>query len=202
MDEKVKLKERKPVLYAGLILFIICAVSGLLLSLTYEFTKDMIARKKLEVSMEACREVLPDGYQTLEPVEVSSQFTEIKEVYYSKGNGYCMMLEGIGYKGDKIEIVIGINEAGNICGIVIVSHSETPGLGSNITKASFLNQFIGKNASDGLVLVKTDQGNENEIDAVSGATMSSSGVVNAVNQALGYYNIYLREEGVPDGKAE
>lgn len=202
MAEKTKLSKKKPVLYAGLILFVICAVSGLLLSLTYEFTKEQISAKQEQVSLEAFKQVLPDGYTTLEPLEVSSQFTDIEAVYYSPGNGYCMKLNGLGYKGDPIDIVIGINEGGYICGIVILSHSETPGLGSNITKPSFLNQFIGKNCADGLVLVKADQGGDNEIDAITGATKSSTGVVNAVNQAMGYYTVFLREEEIPGGEAE
>ena len=73
----------------------------------------------------------------------------------------------------------------------ITSHDETPGLGANAVKPEFLEQFVG---SDGpLTVGKTPSGAENEIQALTGATITSKGVANAVNLARDFAAGYLGE---------
>jgi len=66
--------------------------------------------------------------------------------------------------------------------IGITSHSETPGVGSKVAEASFTDQFKGVPGEKGL-----------KIDAITGATYSSKGVMSAVNQAIGYVNKFGKE---------
>ena len=96
--------------------------------------------------------------------------------------GYCVKLTGTGYSG-YIRMMVGIELDGTIKGVRVLEHYETPGLGSKIneiipgeTQAYFLRQFIGKGART--VAVKKD------IDAVTGATISSAAVTSAINKTV------------------
>ncbi len=88
--------------------------------------------------------------------------------------------------------MVGIYDDGTLSGIDIISHTETPGLGNKADESPFKEQFIQKEAVL-LTLTKGDKSGQN-IDAISGATITSSAVVNAVNEAIDYYNSYLQEE--------
>ena len=66
---------------------------------------------------------------------------------------------------------------GKVTGVKIISSNETPGLGQNAAKPEFLNQYIGKEFEIGVA-------GDNEINAISGATMTSDGVTGAVNTLL------------------
>ncbi len=90
--------------------------------------------------------------------------------------GYAFLATGKGYGGD-ISILVGLEDATTVKAISIVSQSETPGLGSRITLSSFLDRFIGKKITD--VKLTKDGG---EIDAITGSTISSRAVVDAVRE--------------------
>jgi electron transport complex protein RnfG len=95
---------------------------------------------------------------------------------YSDGAkiGYAFVAVGKGYGGD-IDILVGLENKTTIKGISIVSHLETPGLGNRITESFFTDQFVGLNIDD--AALKRDGG---EVDAITGSTISSTAVVNAV----------------------
>ncbi len=87
--------------------------------------------------------------------------------------------------GGKIELIIGILMDGTITGYKVIEQNETPGLGTKVTEPQFSNQFVGKNAYTDNFDLKKDGG---EIDAVTGATISSKAVVGAVKNAVAAYN--------------
>lgn len=86
------------------------------------------------------------------------------------------------YSG-TITCLVGLNEAGTITGLEIVKHGETPGLGSEVTKCEWRSQLVGKGPNDMVWKVKSDGGN---VDAVSGATISSRAVLNCVTKAQSF----------------
>lgn len=107
-----------------------------------------------------------------------------------------------GYGGD-IQVSVGILSDGTVNGIAILSISETAGLGMKATKPEFYEQFAGKrvnlfvltkggsqsqNDTTSSASVETGKGNDNEIDALSGATITSNAMTNAVNAAVVYFN--------------
>jgi len=98
---------------------------------------------------------------------------------YSNGAeiGFAFRAVGKGY-GGLIDILVGFENETTIKGVTIVSHLESPGLGARITESSFRDQFIGVNIAD--VALKQKGG---EIDAVTGATISSRAVVDAIRAA-------------------
>ena len=98
--------------------------------------------------------------------------------------GYAFTVVASGSQG-SIEMMVGVDEADVVTGVSIVSNSETPGIGSKVmgneptaSGTPVLDQFIGKSPEDGTLTVG---GN---IDAISGATVSSRGVTAGVNAAL------------------
>ena len=88
--------------------------------------------------------------------------------------------------GGKIEITVGINMDGRVEGVQIGEHSETPGLGAKIIEETFTNQYNGKEIENPISVTKNEPGDQ-EIQAISGATVSSHAVNDGVNLAAQYF---------------
>ena len=99
-----------------------------------------------------------------------------KEVLPASGKGKAIQVSTRGY-GGPIDMLVGIDEQGKVSGVKILNQRETPGLGAGISKPAFLKQFIGKTKNDPLVP-------KNDIDAITGATISSRAVCLGVKNAL------------------
>lgn len=101
-----------------------------------------------------------------------------------KVEGHVIKATGQGY-GDKIELLLGLDPDGKkITGLYILDQKETPGLGAKVAEDAWRDQFIGKSTDKPLVVVKGKPVSNNDIDAVSGATISSRSVTNIVNSAI------------------
>jgi electron transport complex protein RnfG len=83
--------------------------------------------------------------------------------------GYAFKASGIGY-GGTIDIIVGLEDENTVKGITILSHNETPGLGSRIVEEPFTSQFSGASI------------NEMQIDGITGSTISSTAVIEAVRE--------------------
>ncbi len=163
----------KEILRVGLILFVITAISALLLAFANDITAPIIeqnAKIKTENSMKL---LIPEA----------DEFEQKENLYLAKAGGelvgVCVISEGLGY-GGTVQVMVGVDKEGKVAGIDILSHSETPGLGANADKPDFTNQFTAKTGN--IKVAKT--GGENEIQAISGATVTSNAVTKAVNDAL------------------
>lgn len=181
-------------LILGLKLFTITAIAGLLLGFAHEITKEPIERQE-KIASSAIEEVLPMA-KTAEEADIEipegSNITAVN-VGYDGDNivGYTIRITAKGYKG-AIDMVVGISTEDKIEGIKIISHGETPGLGANIETDGFKGQFKGKSAAGSLKVVKTGASADNELDAISGATISSNAVTNAVNEAAEFYMTVIK----------
>lgn len=113
--------------------------------------------------------------------EIKADNIFIREIYEVKSNGellgYGIKTNSGGYGGD-LRIITGINLDGTIAGIRIFKNDETPGIGTKIMEADFMNSFIGKN-------------NVDDIEMISGATVSTEGVVYGVEGAIDAFNKFL-----------
>ncbi|MPN65164.1 Electron transport complex subunit RsxG [bioreactor metagenome] len=107
--------------------------------------------------------------------------------------GYNLTVTPKGY-GGLIEMVVGIDDEGKLIDIKILSHTETPGLGAKAADPAFSDQFEKKNV-DRIVITKSAPTEENEVQAISGATITSSAVADGVNTALEYWSKNLKGEG-------
>lgn len=183
----------------GLILFIITAIAASLLAFANEATSELIAQVQEQESNKARQEVLPsaENFISLDEIEFNSIVAEnnkVKEVYIGKNSaddivGYTIKTIASGY-GGNIEVITGLSAEGQITGMKVVSHSETPGLGANSTKPEFQNQFVGKSTSSNIAVVKSAP-KDSEIQAISGATITSKAVSSGVNMALDIFNCKL-----------
>jgi electron transport complex protein RnfG len=98
--------------------------------------------------------------------------------------GFVSKSSGQGY-ADKIEILVGFDaELETLTGLFVLDQKETPGLGNKITETNWRKQFLGKKTGSALLAVKTGAKKENEIDAITGATISSRSVLNIVNSMM------------------
>ena len=171
----------KEIFRVGVILFAITAVSAALLAGANKVTAPVIAENNKIKTEKAMQTVFADA-DSFEQVQIEKD--GIVEAYVAKsGNsvaGSCVVSEAYGY-GGAVRVMTGVTSEGKVTGIDILSHAETPGLGANATKPEFKEQYKDKSA--GIKIAKSGAG-ENEINAMSGATITSTAVTNAVNIAL------------------
>ena len=159
---------------AGTLLLIAAVVAGLL-GLVNHITADKIAAITQEKTAASMQEVLPaDSYNELS--YTGSDPTVVK-VYEAVGAGYVVEVTPSGF-GGTIDMVVGVDSDGTVTGVSIINMSETSGLGANASKESFRSQYVGKS---GELAVSKDGG---EIDALTGATITSRAVTRGVNSAL------------------
>ncbi len=169
MPLKNTLKNAFPII----LLTIVVAVCVTLLTYVDSLTRDKIEAQEEEKVQNMLSAMFPE----------MSRYEFKDDIYtiYSNGDrlGYAFIAVGKGYGGD-INILVGLEDETTIKGITIVSHTETPGLGTRIAEPPFTNQFIGINIDD--VALNRDGG---QIDAITSSTISSSAVVDAIrNTAL------------------
>lgn len=175
------------IIKTALILFLITAISSGLLAIVNNITAPVIAENTALNQKNAMKSVLPnaDEFET-ENDEFKNYRTEqadktITAVYKSKNNsGYVVMASPTGY-GGKISLAIGVSLDGKVTGVKVISHSETAGLGANCEKDEFLKQYIGKAFE---ITVSKNNTKDNQINAISSATITSKAVTNGVNFAL------------------
>lgn len=169
-------------------LFLICIVVSVLLAGTNELTKGPIAQIQEQKSQEAMKAVCPEAlsFEGEKGLETECYFGLDKD-----GNvvGYAIPSAAKGYGGD-VSIMVGISTQGEVTGVEILSQSETPGLGANCTKESFTDMFKAPVPEDGnFDVVKDGTGGEGgRIDALTGATITTTAVTTAVNNAINVYN--------------
>ena len=179
----------KDILKLGVTLFAICAVAALVLGVTNNITAPVIEERNIQARNEARKTVLPEADEFKELEGMNSDI--VLEVYEGIKDGqvigYTIKTSSKGY-GGAIELMVGISKDGKITGVEIGNHSETPGLGSKATEPMFKNQYVNKDVLNSLLVVKGSTNNDNEISAISGATITSNGVTSGVNAAMKIYN--------------
>lgn len=192
----------------AMILTLITLVAGGVLGLVYEITKDPIAKQQEMAKQEAYKSVFEDadsfevcveegdGELAAYLVENGFEAQTINEVMEAKDAsgetlGYAINLTtSEGYGGD-ITFSMGVRADGTLNGISILTISETAGLGMNATKDEFKNQFQDKQA-EAFEVTKTGAAADNQINAISGATITSNAVTKGVNSGLCAFQ-YVKE---------
>lgn len=185
-----------------LILTVITLCAGLLLGLVYEVTKQPIADAQEAATQEAYKIVFADADSFVEDeaFDVVAAQTIIDEQGYTTSSidasvmaysgsemlGYVYTITNSdGYGGD-ITFTIGITVDGMINGISILTISETAGLGMKASEPAFYEQYSNKSVQL-FSVTKVGATSESEIDAISGATITSSAVTEGVNAGVVYW---------------
>lgn len=203
MSTEVKTKEKvdmdpKYIIKLTVTLLLCCLVVAAALGGVNAITKDKIAAINWENTVTAMKAVVadPDSTEFSEALENTEAMTaaaasaggtldSVYEVLVGGENaGYAIKVVASGSQG-SIEMMVGVDAEGAVTGVSIVDHAETAGIGTKIMEneplasgTGVLDQFVGKSAADGTLAVGTN------VDAISGATVSTKGVTTGVNAAL------------------
>ena len=203
MSTEVKTKEKvdmdpKYIIKLTVTLLVTCVVVAAALGGVNAITKDKIAAINWENTVTAMKAVVadPDSTEFSEALENTEAMTaaaasaggtldSVYEVLVGGENaGYAIKVVASGSQG-SIEMMVGVDGEGAVTGVSIVDNAETAGIGSKVMNneplssgTGVLDQFIGKSAADGALAVGTN------VDAISGATVSTKGVTTGVNAAL------------------
>lgn len=179
----------KETIKLGIILLIITAVSAGVLAISNNLTKDKIAEIEMEGSIGALKEVFGDDkeFTALEEaklkeiIEVDASVLEIFEVYNGENlEGYAIKTVTGGYGGDVVTLTGFSKDDKNVVGMRVLEHSETPGLGAKAEEPEFTERFAGKSTEE-----------EVEVEALSGATITSKAVMFGVNNAREVFKTQL-----------
>jgi electron transport complex protein RnfG len=183
----------KKIISLGLILFTVTAITGVILGIVHEITLEPIRQTQASLKTKALSGALPEADSFTPVVLAEGANAVIKDVQEaSKGEdnaGYCVTVTPRGYAG-PVEIVVGITNEGRLRAIRILNQSETPGLGAKSANPEFYGQYDNKEVPI-LKVVKTAADAPDQIQAISGATITSNGVTSGVNAALSYWRSYL-----------
>ena len=190
------------------------ALAGLLIVVVNQHTKPIIDKYKAEQLQKAVYEVLPgvERYNTFYLVDetlsmslpTGAKESEFKRIYVgydanSQVSGVAISRGESGFQ-DVVQIIFGFDPSnGKLSGMKVLDSKETPGLGDKIFKdMAFVDQFFAGPETP-LVGVKigAGKGNPNEIDTITGATISSKVVISIINHALEEWNPII-EKGIPD----
>lgn len=170
----------KEILKPTLILFLICLISVAALAGTNALTADKIVEAQLQTAEESRKIVLPEA----------DGFTEENGYYIGTKDGaeagYVFETESKGY-GGTVRVMTGIDTGGNVTGVVILGHNETPGLGANADKEGFRGQYEQPAPPEGFGVAKNRAAAEGEVEALTGATITTQAVTDAVNLAIKEY---------------
>ena len=200
--EKVRKGERFRIPRPVIVLTATALIAGLALSGVYMLTKDRIEAEKAAKEMQAYKTVVPDA-ETFEKLQAAEEIkgeiygtafgrTTIHQAVVGKdasGNvvGYAVSVSNAeGYDGD-VGLSVGLTPDGTVTGISFTELHETPGKGMIAGEPLFMDQFKGRKVTSFKLLKDGGSTQENEIDGVSGATVTSKAAVNAVNAALDFY---------------
>ena len=203
MSNEVQTKEKvnldpKYIIKLTVTLFLTCVVVAGLLGLVNKVTEPNITAANKAKTEAAMQQVVadPEGSTFSDALEITAAMNDaaasagakVTEAYEVQAGGaaagYALKIVSSGSQGN-IEMMVGVDAEGVVTGVSIVKNSETAGIGSKVMAneptaagVGVLSQFVGKSAADGTLTVGTN------VDAISGATVSSKGVTTGVNAAL------------------
>ena len=184
----------KEIIKPSLILFLVCAFITGTLAYVNGQTQPIIEENARVEEQESLKKVYSEADGFLDSKGASELKEEginvgenIEKLYLAQKDGqslgYVVAVSSSGY-GGKIKLLVGIDNNLNIKGVSLTSHSETPGLGAKATDAKFTDQFLGEAPSTLYNVVKRVPNNEDEIQAITAATVSSKAVTRGVNEAV------------------
>lgn len=155
-----------------------CIISGIIIATVYFLTDDIAQQKQAELNTLALKSLVTEADQYT-PIEGKSGW------YQATQNGqliaYVIPSESKGY-GGTIKLLVAVSPDNQVLKYTITESKETPGLGDKAAKPPFYEQFTGKTSTQ--LKVTKDAGNKEDIQAISGATITSRAVTLAVKQAV------------------
>ncbi len=186
----------KNILIPAVVLVLICIVVTSLLAVTNSLTKGPIKEQEI-LKAESTRKIvvpLATEYKELNIEDIAKDYQAVEECYGAfdeSGNliGYTLTTSQSGYAG-AIKMMVGIDiESNAISGVAILSQTETPGLGANAENESYTNQY--KQPIGDIEVVKNPPA-DGQVQALTGATITSDAVTLGVNNMTNFYEEVLK----------
>lgn len=165
----------KSILKPIVVLTLISVVAAALLGGTYGATKPLIEAAEKAATADAMKQVLPAAAD-FEEIAVEGIENLQLAARDTSGAGYAFKVTDKGF-GGAIVVMVGIDADGNMTGIQLLEHSETPGLGTKAGQPAFTDKFIGVSEAD-----------LSKVDTISGATVTSSAVKRCAATAYEAFN--------------
>ena len=184
----------KEIIKPALILFLVCAFITGALAYVNGVTKPIIDENNRIAEQESLMKVYNDADNFLE-AKTAEEFKaegidvseNIEKLYIAQKDGlsvgYVAAVFSRGY-GGQMKILVGIDNDLNIKGVHLTSHNETPGLGAKASESEFTGQFLGKAPEKQYNVVKRAANNDNEIQAITAATVTSKAVTKGIDEAV------------------
>ncbi len=158
------------------VLSVLCLVVGAALALVNHITAPLIAANEEAETNATYFALLPDADAFTQIEYESEGVTAVLKA--DNGAGYIVTAKSKGYSGD-VPAAVAFSNDGSIIKVIMMDNDETPGMGQKVTEDSFCGQFAGMAAEEFTI---------DDIDAVSGSTISSKAAVNAIDLAIRAYN--------------
>ena len=191
----------------AIILCMISLIAALALGFVNELTKDRIAFLAAQAKAEAYQEVFPQAVAIVDKesdATLKATLEEAESILTANGfsnikiNEVCIVQDAnqkrIGYVAsvslkayDSMTLTFGYTTEGVCTGLAFLELKETPGIGMKADEPDFKNQFVNKKAEQ-FISVKNGASADNEINAISGATFTTDGVLRGVNAGISFMN--------------
>ena len=179
----------------ALVLFLITVIAGLGLGAVYGITKAPIEKANYNIQQNADAFNDMDGFDSEKATEAAAAAGYADDTIENcvvavdasgAELGYVISVTDPNSYGGDVTLSIGVTNDGTLNGYSITTINDTAGLGMKAKEDSFSSQFAGKQV-ESFEVTKTGATSDNQIDAISGATITSSAVTSAVNAGLAYY---------------
>ncbi len=220
MSKEANLSRKSTIFKDAMILFVITLIAGLALGFVHEITLPVIEAQNLQAKINAYRTVFPEAAEFVEDEPLSLLIQEATGVLEPKGYtnvtidealtatdesgnklGYVVVVTTQEGYGGAITLSLGYGTDGTVKGMEILTMNETAGLGAKASGTDFKSQFADKKVNE-FTYTKTGAANDNEIDALNGATITTKAVVNAVNSGICFITELVETEGNEGGKQD
>ena len=202
---------KKSIIKDALILCLITLVAGFLLGVVHDITLQPIAAANEAAQQDAYRAVFEDAEEFVElpgfdaeeatQAAVEAGYTgdtvdSCVQAVDADGNllGYVINATDPSSYGGDVTLSLGVRLDGTVNGYSITVINDTAGLGMKAAEEDYASQYAGKQVEE-FTVTKTGATADNEIDAISGATITSDAVTRAVNSGLAYYRALMEETG-------
>lgn len=179
------MSSHKDIIKIALNLTFACLISGCIIAGTYFVTADTAIKASLEIRNETMMTMVEES-TSIKEIEGKDEWYEVYKD--SELLGYIVPSQTKGY-GGAIELLVAVGQDLNVITYKIITSKETPGLGDNAAKEPFASQFIGKSLEH--LTVTKDASDTEDIQAISGATITSKAVTLGVKNAVEEVKAYL-----------
>lgn len=176
----------KEIIVPTVSLFAICLAVALLLAFTDKITAPKIEKLAKETENKTMAQVLPAARDFSDEKKIvigGDEYSYYEGKTDNEKIGIVVKTHAKSYNGE-LEAMVGINADGKISAVSITAIEDTAGLGMRAKEQSFLDQFKGKS---GYIGVNKSGSGDNEIQALTGATITSRAMANAVSAANAVY---------------